>query len=54
VLLIGAMLSLLVAFFALFVSLVRFAEHIIRPRNEAVLPTDVKWSERTTSKDAAS
>ena len=43
--LIVAMLSLLIAFFALFVGLVRFAEHVIRPRNEA---------ERTAGQDAAS
>ena len=52
-LLIVAMLSLLIAFFALFVGLVRFAEHVIRPRNEAALPTDGKWSERTASNGTA-
>jgi hypothetical protein len=45
VVLIVAMLSLLIAFFALFVGLVRFAEHTIRPHSEA---------ERTASQDAAS
>jgi len=44
-LLIIAMLALLIGFFAAFVGLVRFAEHVIRPRGEA---------ERTASQDAAS
>jgi hypothetical protein len=47
------MLSLLIAFFALFAGLVRFAAHIIRPRSEAALPVDSDWSEGTASQDAA-
>ena len=43
--LIAAMLALLIAFFALFVGLVRFVEHVTRPRSEAG---------RTASQDAAS
>jgi hypothetical protein len=46
VLLTIAMLALLIAFFALFVGLVRFAEHVIRPRGEARLPSDDDWSDR--------
>jgi hypothetical protein len=39
------MLVLLIAFFALFGSLVRFAEHVIRPRREATLPPAAAPSE---------
>ena len=53
VFLIVAMLWLLTAFFALFVGLVRFAEHVIQPHRKAALPPDSDWSERTASQDAA-
>lgn len=36
--LIVAMLALLVVFFVLFLGLVRFAEHVIRPRGDTVSP----------------
>jgi hypothetical protein len=52
VVLIVAMLSLLIAFFALFVGLVRFAEHVIRPRSEAALHPAGDWSKGTASQDA--
>jgi hypothetical protein len=54
VVLIVAMLSLLIAFFALFVGLVRFAEHVIRPRSEAALHPAGDWSKGTASQDATS
>jgi hypothetical protein len=44
-LLIIAMLALLIGFFAAFVGLIRFAEHVIRPRGEA---------DRAASQDASS
>jgi hypothetical protein len=44
-LLIIAMLALLIGFFGAFVGLIRFAEHVIRPRGEA---------DRAASRDAAS
>ncbi len=44
-LLIVAMVLLLIVLFALFVGLVRFAEHVIRPGGEA---------DRTASQDTAS
>ena len=50
--LIVAVLSLLIAFFALFAGLVRFAEHVIRPRNEAAVPSDGGWTERTAGQGA--
>ena len=49
-----AMLSLLIMFFALFAGLVRFSEHVIRPRREAVLPSDDGRPERPVSQVAAS
>jgi len=51
--LIVAMLSLLIASFALFVGLVCFAERVIRPRTEATLPHDAVWSERPASQNVA-
>jgi len=50
--LIIAMLSLLVAFFALFVALVRFAEHVIRPHRETASPS-VRSSPKRTVRQGA-
>jgi len=52
VFLIVAMLSLLIALFALFAGLVRFAEHIIQPRAEAASPSSGDRSEPAASRSA--
>jgi hypothetical protein len=53
VFLIVAMLALLLAFFALFVGLVHFAEHVIRPRGETASPSVDLLAEPTVDQAAA-
>jgi len=47
------MLSLLVAFFALFVGLVRFAEHVIRPHHDSASPSVRSLPKRPARQGAA-
>lgn len=53
VFLIVAMLSLLIAFFALFAGLVGFADHVIRPRAEAASPSGDDQAEPDAIRSAA-
>ena len=49
-----AMLSLLIVFFVVFAGLVRFAEHVIQPRREALLHPDGGLSERNSGEGVVS